>query len=73
MLKRGLRPRIPNACPDYLNYCIQHCWRDQSKLRPRFSDIWRMLRFAKLRSLGLIHKNSDLFSFTNDEDEEVSL
>ncbi|KAG0556641.1 hypothetical protein KC19_11G069000 [Ceratodon purpureus] len=58
--KRAIRPRIPNTCPDYLKFCITSGLKSNVLDRPNFSDMWRMLRFAKLRSLGLIHENSKL-------------
>lgn len=59
----GLRPRLPGDCPDYLKICIESCWKLEPTERPRFSEIWKMLRFAKLRSLGIIEQNYDLFTF----------
>lgn len=72
-LDSGVRPWIPEACPDYVKFCLESCWKYNPKERPRFSDIWRMLRFAKLRSLGLIHQNSDLFGYRDDEGHVVEL
>ncbi|KAG0600863.1 hypothetical protein M758_11G067000 [Ceratodon purpureus] len=65
--KRGSKPRIPNTCPDYLKFCISGGLSSNVLDRPNFSDMWRMIRFAKLRSLGLIHENSDLFCYKSDD------
>ncbi|XP_073395016.1 uncharacterized protein [Physcomitrium patens] len=62
-LMNGARPWIPEHCPDYLKFCIQSCWDYDPKKRATFSDIWGMLRVAKLRSLGILQQNYDLFAF----------
>ncbi|KAG0612980.1 hypothetical protein M758_6G067200 [Ceratodon purpureus] len=62
-IQKNVRPRIPEDCPDYLRFCIESCWKYEPLERPRFADIWRMLRIAKLRSLGLMNNNRDWFMY----------
>ena len=62
-IRRGWRPALPENCPDYLKFCITSCWELRPQNRPNFSDLWKMVRFAQVRSLGLIRENHDLFSF----------
>ncbi|KAG0622173.1 hypothetical protein M758_3G077100 [Ceratodon purpureus] len=54
IIKNGLRPSLPEACPEYLQFCIRSCWELQPQKRPSFYDMCRMLRHAKLLSLGLL-------------------
>ncbi|KAG0622170.1 hypothetical protein M758_3G076800 [Ceratodon purpureus] len=54
IIKNGLRPSLPEACPEYLQFCIRSCWELQPQKRPSFYDVCRMLRHAKLLSLGLL-------------------
>jgi len=72
-IKSGLRPHLPDDCPDYLKVCLENCWKYEPTERPRFSEIWKMLRFAKLRSLGIIEQNYDLFIFEAYRDHIVEL
>ncbi|KAG0616035.1 hypothetical protein M758_5G085200 [Ceratodon purpureus] len=67
------RPSLPDHCPDYLRFCIQNCWELKPENRPKASDLWRMLRVAQLRSLGLIDQNYDFFSFTDLSNNFVEL
>jgi serine/threonine protein kinase len=61
--KNGLRPSLPEDCPDYLQFCIKSCWDLQPQRRPSFSDLCRMLRHAKLLSLGLMDVESSKYLF----------
>jgi serine/threonine protein kinase len=61
IVKNGLRPSLPEECPDYLQFCIKSCWELQPQRRPSFSDLCRMLRHAKLLSLGLMDVESSKF------------
>jgi serine/threonine protein kinase len=72
-LERGERPSIPDDCPDYLRFCMESCWKKHPENRPRSSDMWRMLRVAQLRSLGLLDENYDLFTFQDRNNNQVSL
>jgi serine/threonine protein kinase len=62
-IRRGWRPALPENCSDYLKFCITSCWELRPQNRPNFSDLWKMVRFAQVRSLGLIRENHDLFTF----------
>ncbi|XP_024362516.1 uncharacterized protein [Physcomitrium patens] len=53
-LEAGLRPILPVDCPGYLKSCLEKCWRFDYKDRPRFSEVWKMLRLAELQSLGIV-------------------
>jgi serine/threonine protein kinase len=70
-IQKGARPRIPEGCPDYLRLCIESCWKSEPLERPGFSEVWRMLRIAKLRSLGLINHNYNWFMFQPERSEHV--
>ena len=72
-VKKGVRPKLPETCPDYLKFCIESCWKDEPTERPKFTDIWRMLRIANLRSLGLITQNYDWFRYKDRTDHVVGL
>ncbi|KAG0622176.1 hypothetical protein M758_3G077300 [Ceratodon purpureus] len=65
IIKNGLRPSIPEECPEYLQFCIKCCWELQPQRRPSFSDLCRMLRHAKLLSLGLMdmETSKSLFAY----------
>ncbi|KAG0586806.1 hypothetical protein KC19_2G119000 [Ceratodon purpureus] len=62
-IRKGWRPALPENCPDYLKFCITSCWELRPQDRPNFTDLWKMVRFAQVRSLGLIRENHDLFTF----------
>jgi serine/threonine protein kinase len=62
-IKKGLRPRIPENCPEYLKFIIESCWELLPQDRPSFSDLWKLIRLAQVRSLGLIQKDYDLFTY----------
>lgn len=51
--EEGLRPPLPNDCPDYLKFCIESCWQLQPARRPNFTDVCRMLKHAKWLSLDV--------------------
>ena len=51
--EEGLRPALPNDCPDYLKFCIESCWQLQPARRPNFTDVCRMLKHAKWLSLDV--------------------
>jgi len=51
--EEGLRPALPNNCPDYLKFCIESCWQLQPARRPNFTDVCRMLKHAKWLSLDV--------------------
>jgi serine/threonine protein kinase len=53
-MQRGLRPRLPDNCLDYLRLCITNCWELSPKNRPDFSTICKNLMVAKAMSLGII-------------------
>lgn len=72
-VEQGGRPSIPDDCPDYLRFCMESCWEKHPENRPRSSDMWRMLRVAQLRSLGLLERNYDLFTFQDHCNKLVSL
>jgi hypothetical protein len=72
-VEKGGRPSIPDDCPDYLRFCMESCWKKHPENRPRSSDMWRMLRVAQLRSLGLLERNYDLFTFKDRNNKLVSL
>ena len=60
----GRRPTLPDNCPEYLQFCIESCWVLEPERRPSFCDLCRLLRHAKLLSLGLIRiQNNDKVSF----------
>lgn len=40
----GVRPSLPEQCPDELKVLIQGCWHAEASLRPLFSDICKSLR-----------------------------
>ena len=63
-IKNGLRPRLPENCPDYLKFIIESCWKLLPQDRPNFSDLWKLVRLAQVRSLGLIQENDDLFIYS---------
>lgn len=63
-IKGGLRPRLPENCPDYLEFIITSCWQLLPQDRPSFSDLLRLVRLAQIQSLGLIQKDHDLFTYT---------
>jgi serine/threonine protein kinase len=63
-IKNGLRPRLPENCPDYLKFIIESCWQLLPQDRPNFSDLWKLVRLAQVRSLGLIQENDDLFIYS---------
>lgn len=65
ILKSGVRPHLPDETPEYLKFCITSCWEKNPEDRPTFSDIWRMLRHAKLLSLMIVRPESsyDHFSY----------
>jgi serine/threonine protein kinase len=52
--KEGLRPTLPKHCPRYLAFCISCCWELRPERRPNFASICKLLRHAKLLSLGVI-------------------
>jgi serine/threonine protein kinase len=54
IVKNGLRPNLPEDCPEYLQFCISSCWELQPQKRPNFLDLCWMLRHAKLLILGLM-------------------
>lgn len=72
-IEKGGRPFLPDYYPDYLRFCIGKCWEKKPENRPKALDVWRMLRVAQLRSLGLITENYDLFSFKDRDDTVVEL
>ncbi|KAG0622178.1 hypothetical protein M758_3G077500 [Ceratodon purpureus] len=65
IMKNGLRPRLPKECPEYLRFCIESCWKLQPQRRPSFPDLCRMLKHAKLLSLGLmdVEGSKGLFAY----------
>ncbi|KAG0582667.1 hypothetical protein KC19_3G076400 [Ceratodon purpureus] len=65
IMKNGLRPRLPKECPEYLRFCIKSCWELQPQRRPSFPDLCRMLKHAKLLSLGLmdVEGSKGLFAY----------
>lgn len=72
-LKDGGRPSIPDDCPDYLRFCLESCWEYEPDKRPTSCDMWRMLRVAQLRSLGVIDENYDLFTYHDHNKNAVVL
>ncbi|KAG0612981.1 hypothetical protein M758_6G067300 [Ceratodon purpureus] len=62
-IKKGLRPRLPENCPDYLKFIIESCWQLNPQDRPNFTDLWRLVRLAQVQNLGLIQKDHDLFAY----------
>lgn len=72
-LQRGARPGLPEPCPDYLRYCVESCWKFDPTDRPTFSDLWRMLRIAQLRSLDLLRFNYDWFMYMVREERYLGL
>jgi serine/threonine protein kinase len=72
-MEQGGRPSIPDDCPDYLRFCMESCWAKHPENRPKSSDMWRMLRVAQLRSLGLLDENYDLFTFKDRNNNQISL
>jgi serine/threonine protein kinase len=73
-VEKGGRPSIDD-CPDYLRFCMESCWEKRPENRPRSLDMWRMLRVAQLRSLGLLERkyDHDLFTFKDHNNKLVSL
>ena len=61
-----LRPALPSTCPQYLQFVLSSCWKQEPQERPSFRDILRMLRYARLISLGMIQLESccSVFSYT---------
>lgn len=61
-----LRPALPSTCPQYLRFVLSSCWKQEPQERPSFRDILRMLRYARLISLGLIQLENccSVFSYT---------
>ena len=69
-IEHGGRPFLPNeSCPDYLRFCVKRCLEYEPRNRPKAVEMWRMLRVAQLRSLGLIDENYDFF---NDDKKQAS-
>lgn len=70
-----LRPTLPNECPDYLRFCLTSCWEVDPKDRPTFHDLLRMLRYAKLISLGILKLEtcSSVFCYTTRENQVKAL
>jgi serine/threonine protein kinase len=68
IVNEGVRPQLPENCPDYLCFCITHCWELSEKKRPDFSSICRYLMLAKTKSLGIIpfDISNHLFSDLNE-------
>lgn len=66
ILKSGVRPHLPDETPEYLKFIITSCWKFIPEDRPTFSDIWCMLRHAKLLSLMIVQPESsyDHFSYS---------
>jgi serine/threonine protein kinase len=71
IVNEGLRPKLPENCPDYLCFCITHCWELSEKKRPDFSSICRYLMLAKTKSLGIIpfDISNHLFSELNEREK----
>jgi hypothetical protein len=71
IVNEGLRPKLPENCPDYLCFCITHCWELSEKKRPDFSSICRYLMLAKTKSLGIIpfDISNHLFSELNEKEK----
>lgn len=63
-IKSGLRPALPDNCPTYLKTIIESCWQLRPQRRPSFQDLWRMLRVAQVRNLGIIKRDHNLFTYT---------
>lgn len=61
-----LRPALPSTCPQYLRFVLSSCWKQEPQERPSFRDILRMLRYARLISLGMIQLENccSVFSYT---------
>lgn len=61
-----LRPALPSTCPQYLQFVLSSCWKQEPQERPSFRDILRMLRYARLISLGMIQLENccSVFSYT---------
>jgi serine/threonine protein kinase len=66
-IKDGARPELPRACPEYLKFIIERSWKYKQEDRPNFLDLWKMMRYAQVRSLGLIRDDHQLFTFTTHE------
>ncbi|KAG0597876.1 hypothetical protein M758_12G027400 [Ceratodon purpureus] len=43
----GVRPQLPDGCPDRLKALIEACWSSEPSRRPRFDDICAELRHLK--------------------------
>jgi hypothetical protein len=69
----GLRPNLPDDCPNYLRFCITKCWDLSPNNRPSFLNICRMLNLAKAINLGIhsFHNKDELFSSINLEENKV--
>ena len=54
-IAKGLRPRLPESCPEYIRTLISCCWDISPHKRPTFVDVYKMLKLAKAVSLGVMH------------------
>jgi len=73
--KEGLRPTLPKHCPPYLAFCIKSCWEYLPSRRPTFASICKLLRHAKLLSLGMtkLDDSKFFFAYTTRSDQVQSL
>ena len=72
-IRNGYRPELPTTCPDYLKFCITQCWQPRPQDRPSSTHLWKLIRFAQVRSLGIIQNDHNLFTFTTREGRGQSL
>ena len=54
-VKEGVRPKIPDECPNPLSKLIQQSWRPSFQERPTFEDI--VDRLSEMRDK--LHKNAN--------------
>lgn len=73
--EEGLRPTLPKHCPPYLAFCIKSCWELLPYRRPTFASLCKLLRHAKLLSLGVtkLDDSKFFFAYTTRNDQVQSL
>ena len=54
-IAQGLRPPLPEDCPESIRTLITCCWDINPENRPTFVDVYKMLKVAKAVSLGVMH------------------